>query len=924
MPALGAKLRIPVARRALVPRARLSGPLARLLDGDAGMPRLVLVAAPAGFGKTTLLTQWLAPGGGGGPESVVAWLSLDADDSDVSRFLRNLVAAVRRAGADLTPESGLGAAAEELAAADRIVAEDVLVSLVNDLDAHVGSAVIALDDYHAVDDPGVHEALRFLVDNLPPHVTVAMTTRVDPPLSLARLRARGELLEVRAADLRFTDDEAAAFLNNVMGLDLSTGQVTALGRRTEGWAAGLQLAALYARNRTTGGADPATAVADVAGTHRFVLDYLLEEVLDQQPTEVRTFLLDTSVLDELSGDLCDAVTGRGDGQQTLESLERANLFLVALDDSRTVWRYHHLFADALRSRHTAADPERVRGLHRRAAGWYAARGRLEDAVRHAAVSGAHELTADLVELAVGGLRRQRQDRTLRAWLDAVPAETASRRPLIAAHTAWAHLTRGDLDAVDAWLDAADEALAAADDPGEAVDDVPRELVASRADERAGLPALIATYRAAAAQARGDVAGTLSHARRALEVAQSTDHLSRGAAGGFLGLTAWAQGDLSTAVEVFGEAVDDLRAAGNAVDTLGAVVVLGAMQRGRGQLREARRLHEQALADAVVRPIDAAPVLGDLHVGLAAVLCDLGELDAAARHLDLARGLGDSASLPENQHRWFTTRAGLLRSLGDPEGALAALEEAARTYVPGFFPDVRPIPSQRARCLISLGRAGEARAWAETAGVHWDDDSYLAEHAQLTLARLLLLEHADARALEVCRLRLERVAASAEGTGRLGSLVESLAVRSLVEDAVGGRDTAVTTLAHALAIGGPAGFRQLFLDEGEPMVVLLRALVTAGTDGAVRTQARELLDAGTATATRPSEAPSTDGPLVDELSTRELEVMRMLATTLSGPEIARHLFVSINTLRTHTKHIFTKLDVTTRRAAVRRAEELGLL
>lgn len=931
MPALGAKLRIPVARRALVARVRLTGPLARLTAGEhADLPRLVLVAAPAGFGKTTLLTQWLAPDDGEreAPAPRVAWLSLDAADSDLGRFLRHLVAAVRVACEGLPEAPDVGAEAAELAGTDRVVAEEVLVSLVNDLDAHVAAAVIALDDYHVVDDPDVHAAVGFLVDNLPPQVAVAMTTRVDPPLPLARLRARGELLEVRAADLRFTEDEAAAFLNTVMGLDLAAEHVAALERRTEGWAAGLQLAALYARNRTTAGADPATAVADVAGSHRFILDYLLEEVLDQQPDELRAFLLDTSVLDELSADLCDAVTGRGGGQQTLEALERANLFVVALDDVRTQWRYHHLFADALRSRLTAEQPDRVRELHRRAAGWYAARGRLDDAVPHALAAADHELTADLVELSVAGLRKRRQDRTLRAWLDAIPDGTVSRRPLLAAHTAWAHLTRADLEGVDTWLDAADEALATATPPATAVVEVPPGLADDRADELAGLPALLATYRAAAAQARGDVAATVAHARHALAIARPTDHLSRGAAGGFVGLTAWAEGDLTTAVETFSAAVEDLRAAGNAVDTLGAVVVLGAMQLGRGQLHEARRIHEQALEDAVALPGLAAPVLGDLHVGLAEVLRELGELDAAAHHLRVARGLGDASSLPEHRHRWFTTHAGLLRSLGDHEAALSALDDAQQTYVPGFLPDLRPIPAQRARCLISLGRGREARAWAASSGVTWDDGSYLAEYDQLTLARLLVLEQGnspDVRAVEDCRRRLSEMAVSAEAAGRGGSLVDSLVVAALLEQATGDERRAVTTLERALAVGVPAGYRQVYLDEGESMRVLLRAVATTGSDDAVRAQARELLEVGATVGAARTAAPASGaGPLVDDLSRRELEVVRLLATTLSGPEIARHLFVSINTLRTHTKHIFTKLDVTTRRAAVRRAEELGLL
>ena len=352
----GTKLRVPLSRRQLVDRSRLTD---RLPTGRGPMPRLVLVAAPAGSGKTTLLTQWLAAG-----DVRTAWLSLDAADADLRRFLAHLVASVSVA----SPEVGADAAA--LLEDERTVrAEDVLAGLVEELDSLPGPTVIALDDYHVIDGAEVHEAVAFLLDNLPPQVTVAMTTRADPPLSLSRLRARGDLLEVRAADLRFTTAEATAFLNDVMGLGLEPQHVAALERRTEGWATGLQLAALSA----AGTADPDGFVEAFAGSHRFVLDYLVDEVLAGQPADVRSFLLDTSVLDDLCGPLCDAVTGRSDGQQLLEALERANLFVVPLDDERQWWRYHHLFAEALRARLAAgrhrarrAPAPRRRGLVRRA------------------------------------------------------------------------------------------------------------------------------------------------------------------------------------------------------------------------------------------------------------------------------------------------------------------------------------------------------------------------------------------------------------------------------------------------------------------------------------------------------------------------------------------------------------------------------
>jgi LuxR family maltose regulon positive regulatory protein len=425
MPVLGTKLHVPAARRQLVDRDRLTGVLR-----SAGSPGLVLMAAPAGFGKTTLMSQWLGA-------TSAAWLSLDPGDAEPRRFLTNLVAAVRR------PHPELGLEAQALLDDDRTTsAEDVLTSLVNDLDTLADPMVLALDDYHVIDAPDVHEAVTFLVDNLPPSTTLAMTTRQDPPLPLARLRARGELLELRAADLRFTGEEATRFLNDVMELRLDPAHVDALEARTEGWAAGLQLAALSARGRAGGEAqDVGGFVADFTGSHRFVLDYLVEEVLDGLPEELRSFLLDTSVLDQPTASLCDALTGRGDGQHVLEQLERASLFVVPLDDQRHWYRYHHLFAEALRARLVASgDPERVRRLHRAAARWYADSGLTADAIPHAVAGDDPELTADLVEASIPELSGRREDRTLRNLLQLVSEDIAGERPELASALAWARLS----------------------------------------------------------------------------------------------------------------------------------------------------------------------------------------------------------------------------------------------------------------------------------------------------------------------------------------------------------------------------------------------------------------------------------------------------------------------------------------------------
>jgi LuxR family maltose regulon positive regulatory protein len=494
------------------------------------------VSAPAGFGKTTLIAQWLASGGRGngenepaGPSPRVAWLSLDAGDSELRRFVTHLVAAIQVS----SPQVGTEALAL-LDSGRTLPAEAVLVSLVNDLDELAGPTVLALDDYHVIDAPDIHESVTFLLGHLPPQVTMAITTRADPPLPLARLRGRGELLELRAADLRFTAGEADAFLNDLMGLDLDPAHVAALEHRTEGWAAGLQLAALSARGHT--GAGDAAGVAGFVdaftGSHRFVLDYLVEEVLTSQPEDVRRFLLDTSVLLQLTGALCDALTGRDDGRQRLELLERGNLFVVPLDDQRQWYRYHHLFADALRARLLDRYPDRVPGLHQAASRWHAEHGLLADAVVHAVAGDDVDRAADLVELALPDLRKHRQDRTLREWLRALPDDVVRGRPLLAAFLAWTRLSEGDLDGAQLWLDDAERAMEAgrsADIP--AIPGSLADAARARNEELRTLPATMAAYRATVAQARGDVDGTVAHARHALELAGPDDHFTRGAAAG---------------------------------------------------------------------------------------------------------------------------------------------------------------------------------------------------------------------------------------------------------------------------------------------------------------------------------------------------------------------------------------------------------
>ncbi len=905
---LATKLFAPARRPVLVGRPRL---IERLEAGLEAGRKLLLISAPAGFGKTTLVSAWIEQVVQRQHVTRVAWLSLDDGDNDLPRLLTHVVAALQGIDADLGSD-----ALDLMDVAPASRAEAALTALINDLARTAGPIVLVLDDYHVIEARLVHDAMTFLLDHLPPQLTLVVTSRADPAFPLARLRTRDELVELRATDLRFTPGEATSFLNQVMGLGLSAPDVDALETRTEGWIAGLQLAALSLRGR----ADVSGFIGAFTGSHRFVLDYLVDEVLRDQPQRTREFLLHTAVLDRLAGPLCDAVTGRADGSAMVEGLERANLFVVALDEHREWFRYHHLFADVLRSRVLSEEPDLVPVLHRRASDWYVHHDLVEDAVRHALAGGDFERAAHLMELALPALRRNRQDTTLLGWLNALPDDVVRRSAVLGVFYGWMLMVSGDLDAVEDRLDDAERALAAgvAPDAGN--------------EELRTLPMTLAIYRASLAQARGDAEGTARHAQRALDMAGPRDHLSRGSAAGFLGLAAWASGDIEPALQTFAEAVRSLRLAGNLADALSSTVVLADMWLAAGRPDRARRLYEAALQEATDRDgaHGAAPPLpvADLHVGLGELDCELGNLAGATRHLETAKALGERAATTENRHRWFLAMARVREAGGDAEAAIDLLDQAERCYRRGFFPDVRPIAAMKARIRIEQGRLSEAADWARERGLSAADDlSYLREFDHLTLVRLLIAQHRDDEDTGAIREAvdlLDRLLEAADGSARTGSLIETLMLHSLAHEAQGRRRPALEALGRALTEAPEAdGYVRLFLDEGAPMVCLLRATEERGV---ARDRARRLLRLGAPPNRGAAPSPGAEAAesLSEPLSPRELQVLRLLDGALSGPEIARELFVSHNTLRSHTKHIFTKLGVNNRPAAVRRAREHGLL
>ncbi|MDR7083717.1 LuxR family maltose regulon positive regulatory protein [Arthrobacter ginsengisoli] len=896
---LATKLHVPVPRPQAVPRPHL---LKRLDEGFNSGRRLTAVSAPAGFGKTTLLSEWIAHRRGNGPDVRVGWLSLDEGDNEPPRFLGYVLSALQNA------EEGIGAEAVGLLQSSSVLpVEAILTVLINDVARAGRKIILVLDDYHVITAPAIHEALIYLLDHLPSQLHLALATRSDPPLGLARLRARGELTELRAADLRFTPQESADFLNDVMGLRLSAGDIAGLDARTEGWIAGLQLAALSMR----GHQDSSGFIRAFTGSHRFIIDYLVEEVLQRQTDDVRSFLLDTAVLDRMTGPLSEAVTGQTGGSAMLETLDRGNLFVVPLDDCREWYRYHHLFAEVLRSHLQKEQPERVPALHLLASGWYDRNDMPEDAVKHALSAADFERAAGLIEATLPAIRRGRQDSVLLGWLKQLPDQVVRRRPVLSVFYAWMMLVTGDLEAVGSRLRDAEQGLDAA------------ARTAVQGDEFRMLPVTIAIYRASLAQALGDVAGTAEHARRALKLAPPGDHLSHGAAAGFLGLAAWAGGDLLTAVPIFSKAVTSLHMAGNIADELGSTIVLADMLTARGRPLEARRLYEQAIQLAVTQG-ESVP-LADLHVGISELHCEFGDPVAAARHLQTSTALGTRASLTENRYRRLVALARVREIEDDPDGAIGLLDEAERLYIRGFLPEVRPIAAKKARIRITQLRLSEARDWIRERGLSATDDiSYLREYEHLTLARLLIAEYRLHRTDDTIRealLLLDRLLEAAEASGRSGSVNEILVLQAISRQERGHLEPALVSLEQALVQAGPEGYVRLFLDEGKPMQTLLGE---AGNQGiAPEHVGRLLLAYGTAAADTPT-APLGVDPVAELLSKRELQVLKLFNTPLSGPEIARELFVSVNTLRTHTKHIFSKLDVSSRAAAVHRAQELRLI
>jgi LuxR family maltose regulon positive regulatory protein len=884
-PLLSTKLHPPQARPKLVARPRLVEGLAR----EPGR-RLTLLSAPAGFGKTTLLSEWLGTYADGGHH--VAWLSLDEGDNDPVRFLSYLVGALR------SVEEGIGEAIlAALRSPEPPRMEALAGVLINEMAALPNGLDLILDDYHTIDSEGVHGIVSFLLEHLPENIHLVLSGRVDPPLPLSKLRARNQMAEIGPAELAFTREETATFLKGVMGLDLSAEDVAMLEERTEGWIAGLQLAALSMRDRT----DLPGFVEAFSGSHRDVLDFLAEEVLERQPEHVRDFLLKTSVLDSLTGPLCDALTGRSDGQSMLVRLETENLFVVALDDDRVWYRYHNLFAEFLRGRLRRESPDRMGELHLNASKWNEQNGAVPSAVEHALSAGDHGRAARLMERGIGQTWYRGEVATLLGWLGRLCEGAMHDRPLLKIWYAAALMLTGGPEGVGALLDEAEGA------------------VRDDAEDPHYVLATAASVRSQHARRLGQAEEAVAHARRALTLLPEDNLNPRPFAALCLADAYLAAGD-GEAIPAFAEAGALGRAAGHDYVALSAMASEAHLRLAQGSLRAADDVLRRALAYAAERRSELLPAVGSVRIGMGELLYEWDDLEAASRHLaqgvELAERTGDVEIL-----KWGHIAISQVRlARGDAKGASAAAQEAERVaQSSGSDHAVVDAAIWKARLHLTRGDLASASSEHVRAVGAGDVRSYSRAMERITFARLLVAGNEPVEALGV----LAQLRETAQTPARM---IVVLVLQALALRAKGQKERAVSNLAEALALAEPEGYVRTFVDEGPPMAELLAFLLEVQQrrqlDPPVPAHYLRKLLAALDRDVTGSTLPAAELP--EPLSERELEVLMLMAAGKSNQKIADILFVAVGTVKTHANNLYRKLDAHSRTQAVARARELKLI
>jgi LuxR family maltose regulon positive regulatory protein len=900
---LSTKLYTPPVRPDMVSRSHL---IERL---HAGLHRkLTLVSAPAGYGKTTLVNAWLRS-----TDRPFAWISLDEGDNDLVRFLNYLVAAFRRM------DDGVGQTVQRLLETPQLPpVEALLTALINDVAARASSFLLVLDDYHTIAEHAVHGAVNFLLERQPPQMHLVIISRQDPPLPLSRLRGRGQVSEIRQSDLYFTLEETTAFLNQSMGLRLEPSEVAALDAHTEGWIAGLQIAAFALQSRIAkDGTDSVPRFIDsFSGRHHFILDYLTDEVLERQPESIAKFLLQTCILERMCGPLCDAVTSPaagdecvwGSGQQILEHLQHANLFVVPLDDERQWYRYHRLFVELLRARLQEMGPDQIPRLHLQAAMWYDQNELLAEAVQHALAIPDFDLAACMIERAILKVTSWSSISAsmFMGWLNALPEEIVRAHP-------WLRFFASRVLYISGQRESGERTLL--------------ELEDSLREERA-LPdaeqilALAAIDRASYAAVRGDVRQAIRLARRALAQLPQEDAGTKIRVESILGLSSFRAGDMEEAERAFSEAIATIQATGQGSAAVLFMCNMADVYFVRGQLGRALQTCEQAKQLGTVDGALAQPAVGFVDLEMGKILYEQNHLSAAKEHL--LRGLEslNRVQITIGLESGYGILAQTKQAQGDTEGALAAIDRAVQITQGNDIARLSILTSAyQARIWLARGELELAGRWArdyEQVG----ETEYLREFEDLTLARVLLARDEPARAQSL----LDTLLSATEAAGRMGTAVEALALRALARQALGDGDGALQALARALEMAEPESYVRVFVDSGQPMVELLQQASARGIragyaskllDGLQQSSSRQ----GQPDSARPMAQPAS---LIEPLTDREMEVLQCLGEGLSNAEIGQRLFISLPTVKSHTRNIYGKLGVHNRKKAVARATALGIL
>ena len=906
-PILATKLYIPPPRPQLVIRLRL---IERLNEGLSSRRKLTIISAPAGFGKTTLISEWVSV-----CERPVAWLSLDEGDNDPVRFLTYLITALQT----IVPNIGAGVL-HMLQSTQSPPIETVLTILLNEIATIPDNFIFVLDDYHVIEDKAVGNALTFLLEHLPPQMHLVITTREDPNLPLARLRVRDQLTELRVADLRFTSSEVAEFLNKAMGLNLSAENISALEARTEGWIAGLQLAAISMQGHAS--RDASSFIKSFTGTHHFVLDYLVEEVLQQQTESVQNFLLCTSILSRMCAPLCDAVLldSSTRGQETLEYLERANLFIMALDNERSWYRYHHLFGSLLLQRQgQSLTPEEIAKYHIRASEWYEKNGDAAEAFRHAIAARDFSRSARLTEKYWQGMNESFQSAEWLGWAKQLPEELIRTRPVLCTQIAWAFMDASEVESSESRLWDAERCL---EDPSD-------KMIIVDEEQFRILPARIAFARAYNAQTQRNFPDTVKYAKLVIKLAPTEEgYFLRAQATAILGGTYWANGNLDAACKSMSDWIDSSQKAGNFIFAIASGSGKADILTEQGYLREALRTYQQSLQLASAHESEAQRVIAHHYLGLAMLYHEIGDDESSAQHFQKSLALGDQSTLRDWSYRRCLALARLKESEGDLDTMLDLLDEAKRLYVTSLIPNTRPVGAIKVRIYLKQGRLSNAQEWMREHGLSINDElSYLHEFEHITLTRVLLAEyqsnHEERTILNALTL-LKRLLKFAEDQKRMGSMLEILITTALAYHAQGNTSQAFASLERALYLAQPEGYFRIFVNVGEPMRSLLLDFSGSlekqprGKDHELRGYVDKLLS----TFVQTNDISQSNSN--ELLSQRELEVLRLIAQGLSNDEISQRLFLALDTVKGHNRRIYGKLQVQRRTEAIIRARELGLL